>query len=176
MAGTMTASRARGKADGAAGADAAGPDAPAAKSGKKRKLVMVVAVVAVLAIAVMVVPKLTKKAAPRSPKAAALAAANGPIDSLDPVTVNLSDGHLLQVGVAVQLTTTANAKTVTADQPRILDALITVFSGWTYPNLLGTAGHEQARAQLEARLKTLFPPVNGLPEVAGVYFTSFVMQ
>lgn len=173
-AATITATRNRGR-EGPAPA-AAEPETAAPKAGKKRKLIVVVVVVAVLAGAALMLPKLTKKAPARSLKAAALAVANGPIDSLDPVTVNLSDGHLLQVGVAVQLTTAANAKTVTADQPRILDALITVFSGWTFPNLLGNAGHEQARAQLEARLRTLFPPVNGLPQVAGVYFTSFVMQ
>lgn len=173
-AATMTAGR---TPRGAEGADpAAAPEEAGAPAGKKRKLLVVVGVVAVVAVAALAVPKLTHKKAAPSPKAAALAVANGPIDSLDPVTVNLADGHLLQVGVAVQESTAANAKTITADQPRILDALITVFSGWTYPALLGDAGHEQARNQLEAKMQALFPPVGGIPQVAGVYFTTFVMQ
>ncbi|HET9732150.1 MAG TPA: flagellar basal body-associated FliL family protein [Acidimicrobiales bacterium] len=149
-------------------------DGPPAK--KKKKLVLVVAVVLGLAAAGLVLPKMMRKTPSAKAMTLTAAVANGPIDSIDPVTVNLSDGHLLQVGVAVQLTTAADAKKVTAEQPKILDALITVFSGWTYPNLLGTAGHDQARAQLESRVQALFPPVGGVPQVAALYFTSFVMQ
>lgn len=139
----------------------------------KRKLVLLVLGVALVgAVGAFAYPKLTHK----HPTGGSAAVVNGPIESLDPVTVNLADGHLLQVGVAVQLTTAADAKKVTAADPRIIDAVITVFSGWTYPNLLGTAGHDQARLQLEGRIQALFPPIGGTPEVAGVYFTSFVMQ
>ena len=147
----------------------------AVKPKGKRKLLLLVGLVAVVGVAGLAYPKLTHKK-PAGYKSAALAVPNGPIESLDPVTVNLSDGHLLQVGVAVQLTQTADAKKVTAMDPRILDAVISTFSAQTYPNLLGAAGHEQARQQLEARLQSMFPPVAGAPQVAGVYFTSFVMQ
>jgi flagellar FliL protein len=147
----------------------------AAKPKGTRKPLVVVAVVAVLAAAGLAYPKLTHKPA-KSFKSVAAAVPDGPIESLDPVTVNLADGHLLQVGVAVQLTKAADAKKVTAMDPRILDAVITTFSGLTYPVLLGTPGHEQARQLLQTRLQGLFPPVAGTPQVAGVYFTSFVMQ
>ena len=154
-------------------------DAPAAETAAKpkgkRKLVLVVGLVAVLGTAGLAYPKLTHKK-PAGYRSVAVAVPNGPIESLDPVTINLSDGHLLQVGVAVQLTLAADAKKVTAMDPRILDAVISTFSAWTYPNLLGPTGHEQARQQLEVRLRSLFPPVGGAPQVAGVYFTSFVMQ
>jgi len=153
----------------------AAPAEGKAKPKGKRKLLAVVGLVAVLGVAGVAYPKLTHKK-PAGYKSVALAVPNGPIESLDPVTINLSDGHLLQVGVAVQLTLAADAKKVTAMDPRILDAVITTFSAWTYPNLLGPGGHEQARQQLEARLQSLFPPVGGTPQVAGVYFTSFVMQ
>lgn len=157
----------------------AATDAPASEGAAKprgrRKLLVLVGLVAVVGVAGLAYPKLTHKK-PAGYKSVALAVPNGPIESLDPVTINLSDGHLLQVGVAVQLTTAADPKKVTAMDPRILDAVISTFSAWTYPNLLGPPGHEQARQQLEARLKSLFPPVGGAPEVAGVYFTSFVMQ
>jgi flagellar protein FliL len=169
---TMT-SRKAGRAD--LPPDAAVPEG-AVKPKGKRKLLVVVGLVAVLGVAAVAYPKLTHKKPASGFKSAALAVPNGPIESLDPVTVNLSDGHLLQVGVAVQLTQTADAKKVTAMDPRILDAVISTFSALTYPSLLGSAGHEQARRQLEVRLQTLFPPVAGAPQVAGVYFTSFVMQ
>jgi flagellar FliL protein len=172
-AASMTmASRKAGRAEAPADALAGEPEA---KPKGKRKLVLVVGLVAVVGVAALAYPKLTHKK-PAGYRSAALAVPNGPIESLDPVTVNLSDGHLLQVGVAVQLTQAADPKKVTAMDPRILDAVISTFSAWTYPNLLGTTGHEQARQQLEARLQSLFPPVGGTPEVAGVYFTSFVMQ
>ena len=151
-------------------------EAEPAKPKRKRKLVLLLALVAVIAVAAVAYPKLTHKKPARGYKSVALAVPNGPIESLDPVTVNLSDGHLLQVGVAVQLTQAADVKKVTSMEPRILDAVISTFSALTYPGLLGPAGHEQARQQIEGRLVTLFPPVGGTPQVAGVYFTSFVMQ
>ena len=170
-AASMTmASRKAGTAE--ASADAA--EAQAKPKGK-RKLVLV-GLVALVAVGGLAYPKLTHKKPAGGYKSVAMAVPNGPIESLDPVTINLSDGHLLQVGVAVQLTQTADAKKITAMEPRILDAVISTFSAWTYPNLLGPPGHEQARQQLEARLRSLFPPVGGAPQVAGVYFTSFVMQ
>lgn len=175
MAGaTMTRARpTAGRGDGPA--PDAGAEAEAKPAKGKRKVLILVALVAIAGLAVVAYPKLSHKKAPNA-HAAATAVANGPIESLDPVTVNLSDGHLLQVGVAVQLTLAADAKKVTAADPRILDAVISTFSALTYPGLLGTAGHEQARQQIEARLRGLFPPVAGAPQVAGVYFTSFVMQ
>lgn len=173
MAGaTMTRARpTAGRGDGSA----PGAEAEAKPAKGKRKVLILVALLAIAGVAVVAYPKLSHKKAPNA-HSAATAVANGPIESLDPVTVNLSDGHLLQVGVAVQLTLAADAKKVTAADPRILDAVISTFSSLTYPGLLGTAGHEQARQQIEARLRGLFPPVAGAPQVAGVYFTSFVMQ
>lgn len=106
----------------------------------------------------------------------AVVPAAGPIDSLDAITVNLADGHLLQVGVALQLTTAAKADKVTQDSPEILDAVISVFSAWTYPALLGPGAHNQARSQLLTRIQALFPATEGQAQVSGVYFTSFVMQ
>lgn len=171
-AASMTmASRKTGRAE---ASDAPAAEAPAKAKGR-RKLLVMVGLVAVLGVAGLAYPKLTHKK-PAGYKSVALAVPNGPIESLDPVTINLSDGHLLQVGVAVQLTLTADAKKVAAMDPRILDAVISIFSAWTYPSLLSPAGHERARQQLEARLRSVFPPVAGAPQVAGVYFTSFVMQ
>lgn len=169
---TMASTRRR---TGEPSAEAAAAEDPA-KPKRKRKAILVVGLLALVAVAGLAYPKLAHKKPAGSYKSAALAVPNGPIESLDPVTVNLSDGHLLQVGVAVQLTQAADPKKVTAMDPRILDAVIGTFSAWTYPGLLGPTGHEQARRQLEGRLAALFPPVGGTPQVAGVYFTSFVMQ
>lgn len=140
------------------------------KPGGKKKMVLILA--ALLVVGGGGYKVMGAKAKP----ARGAAVAKGVIDSLDPLTVNLADGHLLQVGVALQLTVVAKADKVTADAPEVQDAIISVFSAWTYPALLGPSSHDQARAQLEGRIQALFPPVNGEPQVSGVYFTSFVMQ
>lgn len=152
--------------------DQPGEPAPAKKKGK----LLAVVLVGVLALggAGFKLMGGTGKGAKGHPATTAPAA--GPIDSLDAVTINLADGHLLQVGVALQLTTAAKADKVNQNSPEILDAVISVFSAWSYPALLGPGAHNQARAQLLAKIQSLFPPNGGQPQVSGVYFTTFVMQ
>ena len=51
----------------------------------------------------------------------------GKIVSLPQNTINLSDGHLLQVTVALQLTAPAETATLAEDDPKFLNAEIDVF-------------------------------------------------
>ncbi|HET6873782.1 MAG TPA: flagellar basal body-associated FliL family protein [Acidimicrobiales bacterium] len=166
MAATSTLTR---PGPGKAGSDASeGGDGEKQPKSKKKLIIILVAVLLVGGVGYL---KFGKK----STKSAA-AAANGPITTLDPVTINLADGHLLQVGVAVQMTTYADKKKLATDTPKMTDAVISVFSAWTYSNLLGEAGHDRARAEVVAKLQTVFPPIKGHAEVAGIYYTTFVMQ
>lgn len=95
---------------------------------------------------------------------------------LGQITTNLSDGHLAQVDVVLQLTKPANSKLVTKDEPQFTGDVVADLGRDTYVGLLAPAG----RAGLEAELLHQFQATLGLSEgaqqVQSVFFTSFVLQ
>jgi flagellar basal body-associated protein FliL len=100
----------------------------------------------------------------------------GTILPLDQLTVNMSDGHLVQASISLQLTKVA-AKAATTDVPRFDDAAITVLGAETYDALLAPGGRTAAKAAILALVQKILPPVDGDgEEVSAVYFTSFVVQ
>jgi flagellar basal body-associated protein FliL len=100
----------------------------------------------------------------------------GTILPLDQLTVNMSDGHLVQASISLQLTKVA-AKTTTTDVPRFDDAAITVLGAQTYDQLLAPGGRAAVKAQILVLCQKIAPPVDGAAqEVSAVYFTSFVVQ
>jgi flagellar basal body-associated protein FliL len=100
----------------------------------------------------------------------------GTILPLDQLTVNMSDGHLVQASIDLQLTKVAS-KAATLDVPRFDDAAITVLGAQTYDNLLAPGGRTSVKAQILSLCQKILPPVDGAAEqVSAVYFTSFVVQ
>ena len=100
----------------------------------------------------------------------------GTILPLDQLTVNMSDGHLVQASIDLQLTKLAS-KAATADVPRFDDAAITVLGAETYDGLLAPGGRTLVKAQILALSQKILPPVDGVAQqVSAVYFTSFVVQ
>ena len=100
----------------------------------------------------------------------------GTILALDQLTVNMSDGHLVQASISLQMTKVA-AKTAAADVPRYDDAAISVLGAETYDQLLAPGGRTTVKAQILALCQRISPPVDGAAQqVSAVYFTSFVVQ
>lgn len=100
----------------------------------------------------------------------------GTILPLDQLTVNLSDGHLVQASISLQLTAVA-AKTVANDVPRFDDAAITILGEQTYSGLLAPGGRQAVKTELLQRVQKILGPVDGAAQqVSAVYFTSFVIQ
>ncbi|HXQ62584.1 MAG TPA: flagellar basal body-associated FliL family protein [Acidimicrobiales bacterium] len=100
----------------------------------------------------------------------------GTILPLDQLTVNMSDGHLVQATIAIQLTKVAS-KSATTDLPRFDDAAITVLGAETYDTLLAPGGRTEAKAQILSLCQKILKPVDGDGEqVSAVYFMSFVVQ
>lgn len=100
----------------------------------------------------------------------------GAILPLDQLTVNMSDGHLVQASISLQLTKVA-AKTVPTLVPRFDDAAISVLGAETYDALLAPGGRTAAKAQILSLCQRIAPAVDGAAaEVSAVYFTSFVVQ
>lgn len=100
----------------------------------------------------------------------------GTILPLDQLTVNMSDGHLVQASISLQLTKVASKSTAN-DVPRYDDAAITVLGAETYDQLLAPGGRAEAKAEILALCQKISPPVDGAAqEISAVYFTSFVVQ
>lgn len=136
------------------------PSEPAAeeKRGRGRLVVVALVVVALLGAGYWFLLRPGGGPAERQP---------GEVVTLEPVQVNLADGHFLRVGIALQLTADAHE----VDGARALDATISTFSGRSMDEL--TAGKARARlkAQLLTRLEEIYEH-----HVMDLYFTEFVMQ
>ncbi len=155
-------------ADGTGATDGAGGEVKVKKSKKKVLIIMLV----VLLIGGYEAKSMLLKPHYKPGQAVPL----GTILPLDQLTVNMSDGHLVQATIAIQLTKVA-AKTATADLPRFDDAAITVLGAETYDALLAPGGRTLAKAQILALCQKILPPVDGDgQEVSAVYFMSFVVQ
>jgi len=131
------------------------------KGGGKKKLVIIVLLVAVLGGAgYWFFLKPSSGAAP-APKPGAVLA-------LDPIQVNLDDGHYLSIGIALQLTAGAGEET---DGSKALDAVIDLYSGRSVAELLKPKARIELKKELKAKLSELYDE-----EVMDVYLTQFVAQ
>jgi flagellar FliL protein len=107
--------------------------------------------------------------------------APGPVVKLDPITLNLSDGRFLRVGLGFQLTAKAGAAAGAEAKPdatdaagkyaRALDLSIDVLGGQNYAQLVSPEGREAAKKSLVEKLKHAYED-----EIEDVYFTEFVLQ
>jgi flagellar FliL protein len=103
----------------------------------------------------------------------------GPVVKLDPITLNMSDGRFLRVGLGFQLTTkapvVAGAKPDTTDAAgeyaRALDLAISVLGGRNYQELVSPTGRDAAKKELIDKLKHAYEG-----QIDDVYFTEFVLQ
>ena len=108
----------------------------------------------------------------------------GEVKSLDPITLNLADGRLLKLGIALQMeydpTPAAAAEgghgAAASDDPtkgyaRALDIVIDVMSHHTMAELVKPEVREEAKKKLVEDLNVAYHD-----EIEDVYFYEFVMQ
>jgi flagellar protein FliL len=131
------------------------------KKGGPLKLVVILLVVVLVAggAAYWFILK-PKNAEPAKPKP-------GTVVALDPIQVNLADGHYLSIGIALQAVD--GVKEV--DGSKALDATIEEFSGLPIDQLLKAKEREHLKEELVKSLEKLYDD-----EVMDVYFTQFVTQ
>ena len=162
--------QATGSSDGAKG-QAINEEKP---KSKKKLLIIVIVAVLLLAIGYLGVTKVIMKPVPHygpnNPPA------NTTTYSLPSETLNLADGSLLQVTVALQLTATANAKSIGTFNPQLENALIQDCGTWTYHRLLAANGKTLLSQQLLHSFQGILKPVDGGEQVSEVYFTAFTLQ
>jgi flagellar FliL protein len=133
-------------------------DEAAPKSKKKLIIILAVAILAVAGGAYFFLfPGSAKAAAP----------VPGTVMTLDPVAVNLAGGGYLKVGVALQLTSTADAKTM--DGAKATDLVIATFSQAQPAEVTGS--RDVLKKALE---KKIIKAYDG--EVMGIYYTNYVTQ
>ena len=91
----------------------------------------------------------------------------GEVLTLEPIQINLSGGHYLRLGMALQLTEEATH----ADGSKALDAAIDQFSGMPMEELSQAQGRREEKEKLLKHLEKVYHH-----EVMDVFFTEFVMQ
>ena len=195
MATTQLAPTDDAPAAGESGRAAKGAKQAKPKKGKKKIIMLVVAGLVVVAGVKFVI---LKPAPPPTCAVAAPAAGAGTADTtttttapagagtekctppvagaalvLEPITVNLADGHFLKLGLALQLADTADPKVMSEEGggAKALDTAIGLFGSARYDDLLTPDARDIAKAKL-AEIVTR--DYDG--EVLDVYFTEFVMQ
>lgn len=152
------------------GGDAAPADAaeagPPAKGGR-RKLVLVLLAVVLLAGAAAAYLLLGRGGAPEVPEPEPEPVA-GQVLGVDPISLNLAEGHYLRIGIALQLSAEAGEE---VDPSRALDILIGQYSGRTVAEVSDPQRREEIRAELETAIAEAYEG-----EVLEVWFTNYVTQ
>jgi flagellar protein FliL len=160
--------------------DATETDESAAAPAAKRSKGSIAVPIACLAVGALLGPKVlgtqgaagaTSAPAPPAEQAVEL----GEVVVLDPVTVNLADGRVLKVGVALQLEKHAEHVKADKDDPTkgyapALDAVLDTLGRHSMTELVEPDGRDRAKETLVERLDEL---THG--EVVDVYFHQFVM-
>lgn len=132
---------------------------PEKKSKKKLIIILVVAVLAIGGAAYWFLLK---------PKGPEPAPEPGEVVVVEPIQINLADGHYLKVGIALQLTTSVAHE---ADGSKALDALISEFSGRKVETLTNKEELAHLKEEYVTEIEHLY---HG--DVMDVYFTEFVTQ
>ena len=148
-------------------------DAPAEEKPKKsKKKLIIIAVVVLLLVGYEAKSMLLK---PHYKPGQAVPA--GKILPMDQLTVNLSDGHLVQAAISLQLTVVANASSISSDLPKFDDAAITVLGQQNFHDLLNPAQREALKAQMLAQFQKIAGTVDGAAQqISAIYYTGFVLQ
>lgn len=140
-----------------------------APTSKKKKLIIIGAVLVVAAAAYMFVLK-PKPASDGEP-------VPGMVVKLDPLTLNLDDGHYLKLSMALQFTAAASGGGGHGgggdgpDGSKALDLAIAQLSNRKIAELNTAQARDAAKAKLLAAIEEAYHH-----EVMDLYFTEFVMQ
>ena len=137
-------------------------EAPPARRSRRKPVLIAVAVL-LLAVAAWFVVLAPDDGAAETPVA-------GEVLPLEPITMNLADGRLLKVGLALQLAEGAGTEHPVSGSVA-LDEAISFLGAHTMAQLTPPEARQKAKAELSERVAERYHS-----EVLEVYFTEFVMQ
>jgi flagellar FliL protein len=143
-------------------------EAPAKKKSKKKLIIIMV--VALLVVGVAYKEVLAPKKKPVA-GAAVAPPKPGPIVTPDAITINLTGGHYLRIGIALEFTVKSSA-TTPPDGSAALDQTISYLTGQNPTTLETPAGFADVKAALTTRIAKVYPN----DPMLGVLITSFVIQ
>ena len=107
-------------------------------------------------------------------------ATHGPVQNLEPITLNLADGRFLKIGLALQLAEVEGGGEEEAEElpsAKALDIAISVLAEKTMGDLASPKERELVKKELSKRVSAAYlDPETEQPLVTMVYFTEFVMQ
>lgn len=96
----------------------------------------------------------------------------GGIATMDPLSINLADGHFLKVGVAVEVAEGVDpAEFQKGEISKTKDLIIDRVAGLPMDQLTSPEGRKKIKEELVKAAKKIYPD-----EVLDLYFTDFVMQ
>ncbi len=111
---------------------------------------------------------------------AAEAATDGPVQSIEPITLNLADGRFLKVGLALQLAAVEGGGHGGGEElapAKALDLAISLLGAHTMEELASPQQRELVKKQLSEQVaKAYVDHETHEPLVTKIYFTEFVMQ
>ena len=145
------------------------PAPHAAPEGKSKKKLIMIVVGALVAAALGYYMLVMKPAASAAAAATPPKPTPGAVVKLDPIYINLSGGHFLKLGIALQGTASAPKD---LDGSQALDEAITTFSGQEMSALADSGSRDALKEKLIKKVVEDYPE----NEVMGLYFTEFVMQ
>jgi flagellar FliL protein len=109
-----------------------------------------------------------------SAEAAAEEPVKGAVVTMDnALTINLSEGHYLKLGFALQATEEAGE--VEVDMAEAIDLAIDQYTGMEIAELETTKGRETAKAELLEKIEKVYN-VDDKHIIMDIYFTQFVTQ
>ena len=105
-------------------------------------------------------------------------ATHGPVQNLEPITLNLADGRFLKVGLALQLAESEGGEE--GDElpaAKALDIAISLLGTYKMDELADPKDRELVKKKLTHQVaKAYVDPLTQAQMVTKVYFTEFVMQ
>jgi flagellar FliL protein len=108
----------------------------------------------------------------------------GDVTALDPISVNLADGHYLKIGVGLQAVASEagghEGGATTLDGSKAYDLIISEFSNLAMTDLQNADQRNHYKDELQAKVIEAYKTHDDKGEetegVMGIYLTSFVMQ
>ncbi len=95
---------------------------------------------------------------------------------LESFTVNLASDNILQVGITLQVKRTEDADQIKLYMPQVKSRLLMLMSTKNAEELNTADGKKSLSAEIAAQLRMPFVKGLAAPEMAGVFFTAFVIQ
>ena len=100
----------------------------------------------------------------------------GEVATMEPININLAEGHFLRVGIGLQLVEGVDVKAYTAGKTsKANDIVIAELGGHAVAEMSTPEGYKKMKEALKEKIVKAYETPDG-KEVMDIYITNFVMQ